>query len=365
MIKRVVVAAIAAILLSCGPSLSQSLSEEVPLRAVYDVALFDAWATRFRAAFNQRMDAAQPGAIVTTTLVSTAVRAGYKLYKISTTHAAGFNMGGQADGGLLAVPDTIDPEKPIAVAIHGHEMAPWATPPTFMFDTGAWGLSLVNAGYIVWAPVSMIHAPFSHITYAMGGIGNNKGNEYGYVPIWTRMISDNIDAMLTLTESHAIVIPHVGLAALGLSGGAHIAFNLMAYRTDVKAGVFAGGQQPLDWYRREYASMQHERCWDYPGLTSFTQVKALIAPRPIQFQLGETDSWWPNQVPFAPQPFWPTGSTRDVMVGEVSGPMLILQKIWGLKGGGVVEQHLHSGGHVMDVAAAIVFLSDNQNPLAH
>jgi len=128
----------------------------------------------------------------------------------------------------------------------------------------------------------------------------------------------------------------------------------MAYRPDVRAGVFAGGQQPLDFYRREYAAMQHERCWNIPGLASFTQIKALIAPRPIQFQLGEEDPWWPDGKPFEKTGFYP-GSTRDVLVDEVGGQFLILKQLWALKGG-VAEQHLHNGGHEMDAAAAITFL---------
>jgi dienelactone hydrolase len=337
-----------------GTAAAQNLREEVPLQALTDVAQFDDWAIRFRQAFNLRMSQAQPGAITSVRIIKTEQRQGYTLYTISTTHAQGFNMGGQADGGILAVPTNPDPRKPIAVAIHGHEESPWATFPTFMFRPSGWGLSLVQAGYVVWAPVSMIHAPFSHVTYARGGIGNGKGDVYGYIPIWARMMSDNIDAMLSVAYN----VPHSGLAVLGVSGGGHVAFTLMAYRQDIRAGVFAGAQQPLDFYRHEYAEMEHERCWNIPGMASFTQIKALIAPRPIQFQLGKADPWWPNGQKFAAQAGYYPGSSRDVLVDEVAGQFLILKQIWSLKGG-VAEQHYHQGGHELDAPAAISFLNRN------
>jgi len=336
---------------------AQSLKEEVPLGALDNATLFQQWVSRFRPLFIQRMNDAQPGAITSFQIVATEQRTGFKLYTVAATHASGFNMGGQIDGGVLAVPDVVDPTKPIAVAIHGHEETPWGTYPTFLFN-GEWALDLVNAGFITWAPVSMIHKPFSNITYALGGIGNDKGDVYGYIPIWAKMMSDGIDKL----DSLGLGLQHNGYAALGVSGGAQIAFTLMAYRQDVRVGVFAGGQQPLDFYRREYATMQHERCWDIPGITSFTQIKALIAPRPIEFQLGRQDPWWPDQTPFPPQQPWFQGSSRDVLVDEIAGQLLILKEIWQTMGGGVVKQYLHDEGHQMMPAEAIAFINANTQP---
>ncbi|MEZ2132684.1 MULTISPECIES: hypothetical protein [unclassified Sinorhizobium] len=337
---------------------AQGLGEEVPIDALDNHVLFSEWEDRFRPAFEQRMADAQPGAITSFQIISTQQKTGYKLYTVSALHASGYNMGGQTDGGVLAVPDVVDPSKPIAVAIHGHEESPWGTYPTFLFN-GEWALDLVNAGFITWAPVSMIHKPFSDFTYAKGGIGNGKGDVYGYIPIWARMISDGMDKLDTL----GLNLQFDGFASLGVSGGAQVAFTLMAYRPDVRVGVFAGAQQPLDFYRREYAMMQHERCWDFPGLTSFTQIKALIAPRPIEFQLGRQDPWWPDQTPFPAQNPWFGGTSRDVLVDEIAGQLLLLKQIWATAGGGVVKQYLHEGAHEMVPSEAIAFINANTQPV--
>lgn len=327
---------------------AQGLAIDIPMEAFNNEQVFDNWRADFEPAWRARIVAARPGAITSFTITQTQPVTGGTFYYVSAIHAGGFNMGGQLDGGILAVPATMDPNKPLAVAIHGHEM-PMAVYPTGMLAPGAWGRALFEAGYITWVPVSMQHAPFSHITYALGGIGNGKGDVYGYVPIWTAMVNDGIDALPSL----GLNLQYNRIAALGLSGGAHVAFNLMAYREDVRVGVFAGAQQPLHYHRQYYSTMTHERCWNTPGLVSHTQVKALIAPRPIQFQLGELDGFYPDGVP-------PVNGARDVNDDEIVGPMLMLEKLWALKGGGDVEQFTHQGGHVMDATAALAFLAAHQ-----
>ncbi|MBN8761208.1 MAG: hypothetical protein BGO61_01765 [Thiobacillus sp. 65-69] len=329
-----------------------TLAEEVPLDSINNKLLFDQWKARFEPLFRKRIDDATPGAIASITVANTKKRAGYTLYTISTTHVPNYNMGGQADGGVLAVPNVVDPRKPMIIAIHGHEENPWGTWAPHLFGAGKWPLALVKAGYIVWLPVSMTHAPFSHITHALGGIGNGKGDVYGYIPIWVAMVSRGLDALPKVMPN----LKHKGYAVFGVSAGALVGYTLMAYRPDIRAGVFAGGQQPLDFYRREYAAMVHERCWDFPGITSFTQVKALIAPRPVQFQLGRQDPWWPDQVPFPPQPKWFPGTSRDVLVDEIAGQLLLLKAIWKTNGNGIVEQYLHDGGHALIPSAGMAFI---------
>lgn len=332
---------------------SSSMEEEVPLDSIGNQVLFEQWKARFEPLFRQRIANATPGAIASIAITNTEHRAGYTLYTISTTHVPNYNMGGFTDGGLLAIPDSVDPAKRMVIAIHGHEESTWGAFPTVLFDAGKWGLAMVNAGHIVWAPVSMSHAQFSDYTYSEGGVGNGKGDVYGYIPIWTGQISVGIDALPQVMPN----LQHGGYAVMGVSAGALVGYTLMAYRPDIEVGVFAGGQQPLDFYRREYAAMVHERCWDFPGITSFTQVKALIAPRPVQFQLGRQDPWWPDQIPFPPQPTWFPGTSRDILVDEIAGQMFLLKAIWQTEGGGTVEQYLHSEGHIMVPSAGSEFIS--------
>lgn len=213
--------------------------------------------------------------------------------------------------------------------------------PTGLFTENGWPLDLLKRGYVVWAPVSMYHTEIEVIARA-----------HGYIPVWTKTISEGLKALSSRNLS-----PYSGYAALGVSAGGQIAYSLMAYRQDIRAGVFAGAQQPLDFLRREYRLMKHPPCWDVPWLWSYTAVQALIAPRPVQFQLGLQDPWFPNGEPFPKRGDWYPGSSRDVLSDEIGGQVLILRALWKMQNAGdSLHMHIHEGGHQMDSQQAIKFL---------
>lgn len=55
----------------------------------------------------------------------------------------------------------------------------------------------------------------------------------------------------------------------------------------------------------------HHECWDIPGINSYVEIQALIAPRPIQFQLGRQDDFYPNSKPLEPKGDWFQGAERN------------------------------------------------------
>jgi hypothetical protein len=175
----------------------------------------------------------------------------------------------------------------------------------------------------------------------------------GYALAWVKIISDGLD----VTQRDQLRgIAHDGYAVVGLSAGGLTAYALMAYRSDIHAGVFAGALQPLDFLRQEYRVKDHPNCWDIPGILSYTTIQALIAPRPIQFQMGKKDPFWPSGNPLSKSPGF-DGTSRGVMSDEFGGHLLILDRIWRMLGGEVLR-YLHEGGHEVDVVAAIRFLAD-------
>jgi len=318
---------------------------EVPLEAILgDRAEFDAWAGKFRKEYSSWIDDIQQfqpsgSRIVTRTQSPYGV-----LHTIAFDYQKSSPLHGKVSGGILAIPKHIDATKPLVVAIHGHEHGQWEMYPDGLMVEGQWPLEFLKNGYVVWVPVSMRHSGITSLATMQG-----------YLPIWTKEISQGIDQIVT---SKTVQVPHKGIAAVGVSSGGSIAFLLMAYRSDIQVGVFAGAQLPLVFLRQEYRIKNHPDCWDIPKLASYTPIQALIAPRPVQFQLGKEDPGYPNGEPFARQGDWFAGTSRDVLTDEIGGQMLILKSLWKMKGG-EVSQHLHAGGHQMDIKAALKFVSSH------
>ncbi len=242
-----------------------------------------------------------------------------------------------AGGGLLVLPPNIDATKPIVIAIHGHETNPWGEHAWSLLQPGGWPYEIAQAGFVVWVPVSMSH-------------DERLAKPRGYLLSWAKMISDGLEA----TGNFASV-PHRNYVVSGLSSGGQIAQVLMAYRNDIAVGVFAGSSIPLEFLRREYRVIGHPDCWDIPGVMSYPALQSVIAPRPVQFQIGRQDIFWPDGQKF-PTYSWFRGTSRDVLSVELAGEILTLRNIW-QSIGGTASFHVHEGGHVMDVSAALEFLA--------
>ncbi|WP_460033550.1 dienelactone hydrolase family protein [Megalodesulfovibrio paquesii] len=251
-------------------------------------------------------------------------------------------------GGLLAVPRTVHPERPVVLALHGHEEYAWGRLPYSNFLEHRWMHALAEAGYVVFAPISMYHKEIADIA-----------EQYSYPLTWTRLASDTLDA---IADPVLAAIPHQGLAVAGLSAGGTIGYCLMAYRQDISRGVFAGALQSLEFLRREYRIAGHPNCWDIPQLRSYSAIQALIAPRPVMFQMGRQDPFFAGPAPMQATSAF-SGSTRPVMATEIAADIAVLKRIWRVHDG-VAENtlclRLHEGGHVLEPDTAMLFLQDTR-----
>lgn len=248
---------------------------------------------------------------------------------------------GPTIGTILLTPNVIDPAKPVIIAIHGHEMAERGTTPWSMLNTGEWAREWAKAGYVVWIP--------SHLWYAtLGSYNTSLG--YSYPMIWQRMLNRLLDAAIPLFPAHN------GMVATGLSTGASSASFMMAYRSDIQRGVFAGSLFSLDFARENFRALNVPNSWDIKSLFSYVPIYALIAPRPAQWQMGRAD------IGLFPRVTQPTGDgvsypapPRPPIVHDMVGEWLVMQKIW-TNAGGAASLHIHNGGHVYDFAAAKAFI---------
>jgi hypothetical protein len=334
---------IAAVAVDPGRVLAETRAE-VPLEAILgNREAFGHWVASFRQAYRSAIDGIDGLRPVGAEVLGSRRIAEGLLVTVGLRYSPESPLLGRTAGGVLAIPDSIDQTRPLAIALHGHEHGQWGSHPDGLFAEGQWPAALVNHGYVVWAPVSMRHSDIGPLARA-----------HGFTSVWVKEISDGLDAVL---RADIVSVPKSGMVVLGVSAGGVTGFSLMAYRDDIQAGVFAGAQAPLGFLRDEYRIKGHPDCWEMPMITSYTAVQALIAPRRVQFQLGRHDPFFPDGEAFAPQGDWFPGTPRDVTTDEIGGQLLVLKSLWALEGGeGRVSQHLHDGGHEMDIDAALAFL---------
>lgn len=318
--------------------------EGIPLQAILDGKDLTSWRQSFSRTYHSLVsDSEFDFRPVRSRLHRERTADGITLVTIEFDHAKSSLLYAKSAGGVLAIPPRLSKRKPILIAIHGHESGPYGKQPIDLFKNNNWPLLLARAGYIVWAPNSMYHDGFDKAARA-----------HGYIPLWTKIVSQGLNYM---EGEYFSSLPHAGYAVLGLSSGGHIAFSLMAFRSDIKVGVFAGADQSLNFLREEYRIKGHPDCWDIPGIASYTAIWSLIAPRPIQFQMGIRDEWFPDGKPFAPALPAFKGTHRDVTTDEVAGQFFILKEVWRRYGQSKDLAYLiHDGGHEMDVPAALKFL---------
>lgn len=307
--------------------------QDMPPEALADAAALKAWRKDFAAFLRARVDAVGIGAPSPAVIGTPQARAGYSLQRIDLPFP-----GGPTIETLLAVPQTVDPRKPVIVAIHGHEISPWETAPYALFD-GDWAEKWVRAGYVVWAP--------SHLWYKTLA---SYYPAHDYHVVWARMLERLFDA------SRPHFPAHRGAIATGHSAGGTSATLLMALRPEFAAGVFSGSFIPLDYLRENYRLSNHPNNWDIRGVRSYVPIYALAAPRPVQWQLGKQDPFYPRATPDRAAGCCYPGTPRGVDVTETFGELFVAQRVWALLGGKPPVLDVHEGGHVYDFPAALRFV---------
>ena len=294
---------------------------------------FLVWRERFATVIADQIDKVPIGVFQKPTVEKTEKRDGYTLRTLRFSTADGRSF-----GALLAVPNKVDPTRPAVIALHGHEVRPWGGIPIKLFDDHWWPERWVKAGFVVLAP--------SHLWYKKL---KDIYPKHDYHIVWTRIVDQIVDRAL------AVMPKFDCLVASGLSSGGLTAAVLMAIREDVCVGVFAGSFQSLDYLRENYRIVQHPNQWDVRTLMSYAPLYALIAPRPVQWQLGRKDTFYPNVRPAPPKSTFFPGTPRGVMTTEVVGQFLMLREIWA-KFAAEARLYLHEGGHEYDFDAALRFV---------
>lgn len=236
-------------------------------------------------------------------------------------------------GGCIGRPYECDPDKPLVIALHGYEETHRGDPPYKPFTEDRWFSQFVREGYTVLAPSHLL------FTQLAGFYSNN------HHAVWTRYISMFIDKVL----AGSWVPPHNGIVVVGLSSGGIAVPYLMAYRPDIKAGVAAACVGPLEYYRRVYGPIYGVNPWDNNRVNAYSTYGILAMDRKIQFQLGKADGIYPGGPAIS-------GTGRPVLMSEVFGNLAVMEKA-AERLGGSVELHIHEGAHVVDVEAAIEFIS--------
>jgi hypothetical protein len=265
------------------------------------------------------------------------VRDGYTLTEISIPFPYGPMI-----GTLLAVPAKVDPNKPVIIAISGHEVAEHGTTPWSNFDPGYWPEQWVKSGYVVFSP--------SHIWWKELGDFVKKGN-LSWPVVWAMTISRLLDAVMPDLP------PHNGMIATGLSSGGISASFLMAYRNDIKAGVFAGSFYQLPYLRGNYRIAGVPDDWDVEHVLDYTPIYALLAPRAVEWQMGRKDSFFPTTALMPGNGGAFPGLPRPNSVENFLGSWLLVKRIWKNEGGkGKAQLYIHDGGHIYDFAAAKSFV---------
>lgn len=308
---------------------------DMPPEALLDVSALISWKTSFAATLRARVDAAAMSAPSAAVLGACEYRSGYSLQRIDHPFPSGPTI-----QTLLAVPQTVDPSKPVIVAIHGHEISPWETAPYALFN-GDWAEKWAQAGYVVWAP--------SHLWYQTLSMYYPA---HDYHVVWTRMLERLFDATLPHLPAHS------GFISTGHSSGGMSASMLMAVRPEFRAGVFSGSFIPLDFFRENYRIAGHPNNWDVRGILSYMPIYALVAPRPTQWQLGKQDPFYPRNTSQPPSGCCYPGLPRPVDVTQTFGELFVAQRIWSMLGGPPPVLHTHEGGHVYDFAGALAFVRE-------
>jgi hypothetical protein len=98
-----------------------------------------------------------------------------------------------------------------------------------------------------------------------------------------------------------------------------------------------------------------------PEISSFTAIQSLLAPRPVQFQSGRKDPFFPHKKPLEPQKDWFKGTTRGQFSAEVGGNALIVKNIYQkMNSESNFSFLIHNGGHEFKTEDALSFIQLNR-----
>lgn len=257
-------------------------------------------------------------------------------------------------GVLIGIPKRVDPKKPVVVAVHGHEISARGTLPWELFDM--WAGRFVEDGYVVLAPAHLWYDRIGDLRHPDGAgvaewdeVWHKTVGVVDYPMEWAKRVNVLIDSTLPHLPAHD------GLVVVGLSAGGLTSAILMAMRSDIYAGVFAGSFISLDYLREQYRIKGHPDNWDIGWLNNYSTLYALLVPRPVQWQIGRLDTFWPSaDGTVAPNHRFP-GLARKQAADEVWGEFSILKLLWA-KFQASPEMYIHSGGHEVDYSAASEFV---------
>jgi hypothetical protein len=316
---------------------------EIPLDALLgNKKVFFEWRSSFQKWYQEQIDSITGFVPSGHEVLKNEAFKGLTLLTVQFNYPAGSPLAGKSGGGVLAIPDKVERGRPLILAIHGHEHSPWGKHPIDLFKNEKWPFKLTKRGYVVWAPISMYHDEIKTVA-----------EKIGYPFTWVKIVSDGINygqsnLWTKLASSYVVA---------GLSSGGQIAYTLMAYRPDIRQGIFAGADQDLDFLRREYRIKGHPNCWDIVGINSYTAVQALLAPRPIQFQSGRKDPFFPSGKPMERQGDWFSGTSRAQFSTEPGGNALVIRSIYEIYNNrNNFSFFIHDGGHEINVDAALKFI---------
>jgi hypothetical protein len=242
-------------------------------------------------------------------------------------------------GGALAHPVTLDKRKSIAVFIHGHGMASYHSRLS-LFEPGSPADSLLEHGYIVWAPDNVYHDELLDLFIS-----------HDFPLMWAKVAANSrIFIEQSLQDQNRFVL-------IGIAAGGHTALGMQLYGGDYDALVTSGSFFPLELLRRDYRIQGHPNCFDFRNYVSYLPLFSLCNVKPMQIQMGSQDALWIGDAIPQQKNFF-SGTKRGVFTEESGGGILILKHL--AKQINEHDEHfsfvLHNGGHTdIDIQQALSF----------
>ena len=243
---------------------------------------------------------------------------------------------------LLALPKGSARPVPLILALHGHETT-WGQAVVEAFRPGHvddFCHHFASHGYAVLQPPTMDHI-----------LQDERWTLYGE---WLWDAFCGLDVALARPE----VDPR-RVGVVGLSTGGRLAQLVLAMDERVRAGVVAGIMGTRHHFRRHFRIPPHCDCGQHKYLDPHLEqcdLAALAAPKPVQIQHGREDHVMvPGGDPSKINLAWNTGVLDPA---EFEAAMDEVRRTYRLCGAeGRITVHYHPGGHAVDNAAALAWIS--------